>query len=123
VLTAVVGKDLPSTPPTEGAPDLWQLPGFAGVVPGSPSTGNGLGRRTCAVAGYGTLPVDWRVGVRRRGLDGRGELPAGQRGGRLAASPLDPPPLDGEDLDVAEPAAKHAQRGDLVAVDGRRHDG
>jgi hypothetical protein len=32
------------------------------------------------------LPVDWRVGVRWRGLDGQGELLAGQRGGRLAAS-------------------------------------
>jgi hypothetical protein len=78
----------------------WHL--FASVVPGSPSTGNGLGGWTCAVLGCRTLPVDWRVGVRWRGLDGLGELLAGQRGGRLAASPLDPPPLDGEDLDAAE---------------------
>jgi hypothetical protein len=62
----------------------------AGVVPGSPSTGNGSGGRTCAVAGCRTLPVDWRAGVCWRGLDGRRELLAGQRGGRLAASPLDP---------------------------------
>jgi len=34
------------------------------------------------------LPVDWRVGVRWRGLDGQGELMAGQRGGGS------PPPLD-----------------------------
>jgi hypothetical protein len=52
------------------------------------------------------LPVDGRVGLRRRGLDGRGELLAGQRGGRLAASPLDPPPLDGEDLDAARGAPR-----------------
>jgi hypothetical protein len=74
----------------------------AGVVPGSPSTGNGLGGRTCAVVECRTLPVDWRVGLRRRGLDGQGELLAGQRGGRLAASPLDPPPLDGEDRGASQ---------------------
>jgi hypothetical protein len=61
------------------------------------------------VAGCGTLPVDWRVGVRRRGLDGQVELLASQRGGRLAASPLDPPPLDGEDLDAAEGSLRAAE--------------
>jgi hypothetical protein len=52
------------------------------------------------------LPVDWRVGVRWRASDGQSELLASQRGG-LAASPLDPPALNGEDLDAAEgPAAE-----------------
>jgi hypothetical protein len=75
----------------------------AGVVPGGPSTGNGFGVWVCAVAGCRTLPVDCRLGLRRRGLDGQGELLAGQRGGRLAASPLDPPPLhERDDVDVAE---------------------
>jgi hypothetical protein len=78
----------------------WQL--LAGVVPGRPSTVNGFSVRTCAVAGYRTLPVDGRVGVRRRGLDGRGELLASQRGGGSPPPPLDPPPLDGDDLDATE---------------------
>jgi hypothetical protein len=73
----------------------------ASVVPGSPSTGNGPGVWTCAVAGCRTLPVDRRVGLRWRGLGGQGELLAGQRGGGSPPPPR-PPPLDGEDLDAAE---------------------
>ncbi len=56
----------------------WHL--LAGMVPGSPSTGNGLGVWTCAVAGCRRLPVDWRAGPRWRGLDGQGRLLASQRG-------------------------------------------
>jgi hypothetical protein len=62
----------------------------ASVVPGGPSTGNGLDGRTCAAAGCRTLPVDRRVGVRRLGLDGQGELLASQRGGGSPPPPSTP---------------------------------
>jgi hypothetical protein len=44
------------------------------------------------------VSVHWRVLM-------SGELPASQRG-EAASLPLDPPPLDGEDLDAAEGAPR-----------------
>jgi hypothetical protein len=83
--------------PLSSLHQVWQ---GAGAIPGSLSTGNGFGGRTCTSAGCWTLPVDWRVGLRRRDLDGQGELLAGQRGGGSPPSPSTPP-LVGEDLDAA----------------------
>jgi len=58
-----------------------------------------------------------RVGVRRRGLDGQGELLAGQRGGRLAASLLDPLRSTARTWTSAT-AREACQSGELVVIDG-----
>jgi hypothetical protein len=51
------------------------------------------------------LPVDGRAGLRRRGLDGKGDLLASQRGGARCLPST--PPLDGEDLVLADPVPLH----------------
>jgi hypothetical protein len=75
--------------------------GAAGVVPGSPSAGTGLGGRTCAVVGAGHCRLTGGSACAGGASVVRASCWLASEG-EARRLPLDPPPPDGEDLEACD---------------------